>query len=218
MSLTHAIRHGSPIIGLLFVATLLASRLGAQASDPPIAASPTVDVLADSARGIVGSKHDFSDAGRLPRDLCLPCHTPHISASEAPLLVASAAGRGSTRSYQTRVGELDAASLICLSCHDGTVASDVYAGPHALSWADAASAARPQGGSRLSSHPIGVMQPKNASGYHPPAAVTHDGRIKLPDGRIQCTSCHDPHNRERHAGMLVMSNARSRLCLSCHRL
>jgi predicted CXXCH cytochrome family protein len=48
--------------------------------------------------------------------------------------------------------------------------------------------------------------------------VTADGRIKLPDGRIQCTTCHDPHNTQRHAGMLVISNDRSRLCLACHRL
>src|SRR5262245_26976683 len=27
------------------------------------------------ARGIVGTKHDFSDGGRVARDLCLPCHT-----------------------------------------------------------------------------------------------------------------------------------------------
>ena len=45
-----------------------------------------------------------------------------------------------------------------------------------------------------------------------------DGAVKLPDGRIQCISCHDPHNTGRHAGMLVKSDHRSNLCLTCHRL
>jgi predicted CXXCH cytochrome family protein len=40
----------------------------------------------------------------------------------------------------------------------------------------------------------------------------------LPGGRIQCVTCHDPHNSGRHEGMLVKSNRRSRLCLSCHRI
>jgi predicted CXXCH cytochrome family protein len=122
------------------------------------------------------------------------------------------------RAYQTALGNLNAASLICLSCHDGVVAPDVYAGQHAMTWSERSASGLDPGKVRLTSHPVGVPYPAGDPKYESASAVTSDGRIKLPDGRIQCTTCHDPHNTERHAGLLVRSNERSRLCLSCHRL
>lgn len=175
-------------------------------------------ILPDRAAGIVGSKHDFTDGGRIPKDLCLPCHTPHISASQAPLLLSESATSRPTRSFATPAGELDAASLVCLSCHDGTVARDVYAGAHAMNWSDRSAAGAPPRASRLTNHPVGIRYPDGRADYASSAAVTSDGRIKLPGGRIQCTTCHDPHNTRRIPGMLVIPNDRSRLCLACHRL
>jgi predicted CXXCH cytochrome family protein len=46
--------------------------------------------------------------------------------------------------------------------------------------------------------------------------VTKTGRVRLPDGRIECVSCHDPHNTAGIDKLLVMSNRRSALCLTCH--
>jgi predicted CXXCH cytochrome family protein len=180
--------------------------------------APQPDLVDSFAGGIIGTKHDFSDGGRLPRDLCLPCHTPHITAAEAPLLARRPADATPGRRYSTRAGGLDAASLVCLSCHDGTVARDVYAGTHAMTWAEQTSSGLRPGQSRLTNHPVGVRLPTTDRRYHSPEAVARDGRIELPDGRVQCTSCHDPHNTQRHPGMLVISNERSRLCLACHRL
>jgi len=113
--------------------------------------------------------------------------------------------------------ELDGASLLCLSCHDGVVASDVFTSSHATQLASQSGNSR-LGYDGLQGHPVGVTYPVGNPKYHPAAAVTADGRIKLPDGRVQCTSCHDPHNRGGHKGLLVKSDERSRLCLSCHRL
>jgi predicted CXXCH cytochrome family protein len=134
------------------------------------------------------------------------------------LLVKRPAAIQSTRAYDTPAGELDEASLVCLSCHDGTVARDVYAGTHAMNWSDLTSAGIAPGRTRLTNHPVGIRYPVGEQQYHSAEAVTADSRIRLPDGRIQCTTCHDPHNTRRHAGMLVISNDRSRLCLACHRL
>ncbi|MBN4058944.1 cytochrome c3 family protein [bacterium AH-315-J04] len=39
----------------------------------------------------------------------------------------------------------------------------------------------------------------------------------MPNGRVECTSCHDPHNQSGAPYMLVKSNARSALCLTCHK-
>ncbi len=168
--------------------------------------------------GLLGSKHDFSQNGAFARDLCLPCHTPHITNAEAPLLVRKPAASQPTRSYRTPAGELSEASLVCLSCHDGTVAADVFAGSHAATWSDASAGGVIAGRPRLTSHPVGITYPAGRNDYRSAEEVTGNGGLKLPDGKIQCTTCHDPHNTQRHAGMLVISNERSRMCLTCHRL
>jgi predicted CXXCH cytochrome family protein len=43
-----------------------------------------------------------------------------------------------------------------------------------------------------------------------------DRRVRLFDRRVGCGSCHSPYAEGR--ALLVMSNVRSRLCLSCHEL
>ncbi len=171
-----------------------------------------------AASGIAGTPHDFTRGRTGSLDLCLPCHTPHITAAQAPLRVARPPAGRPLQPYQMPGADLDSASLLCLSCHDGVVASDVYAGAHGAMWTDRTAAAGPVGRNRLTNHPVGTEYPLSDPKYHSPEAVSADGRILLKYGRMQCTTCHDPHNTNRHAGMLVISNERSRLCLACHRL
>jgi len=166
---------------------------------------------------LIGSKHDFSQPEPHPRDLCLPCHAPHLPELEPPLLDRQPAATQPIRAYASLPVDLNGASLLCLSCHDGVVASDVFTSSHSTRLASQVGASH-LGYGGLGGHPVGIKYPVGDPKYHLPAAVTADGRIKLPDGRVQCTSCHDPHNHGRHAGMLVKSDERSRLCLSCHRL
>lgn len=169
------------------------------------------------ARGIVGSAHDFTQAGGDPLDLCTPCHTPHIAAARAPLLDKRPQTLVALRPYQSLGVVLDDSSLLCLSCHDGVIASDVFSFAHATttpgrlgtSWI---------GPGTLQSHPVGVAYPLADPKYVPIAGVKGESRIPLPGGRVQCISCHDPHNTHRHRGMLVSTNEGSRLCLSCHRI
>lgn len=190
-------------------------------SPPPDSASQNVTAPQNPQRvfesGLIGSAHDFSIGGQA-RDLCLPCHTPHITAAQAPLLMHASPSTQPARAYPSPAGGLDAASLVCLSCHDGTVARDVYAGAHAMNWADLSGRRPSRDQARVTNHPVGIRYPDGRSGYHAAATVERDGKIRLPEGRIQCTTCHDPHNRDRHPAMLVTSNDRSRLCLSCHKL
>ncbi|MHC4317018.1 MAG: cytochrome c3 family protein [Planctomycetota bacterium] len=47
-------------------------------------------------------------------------------------------------------------------------------------------------------------------------AASLDRRIRLFDNRVGCGSCHSPFADDE--ALLVMSNLRSRLCLSCHEL
>jgi predicted CXXCH cytochrome family protein len=194
---------------------LALSPAATRAQEPPSSqpAETTPDVVQSFAGGIIGSKHDFTAGGS--RDLCLPCHTPHITAAEAPLLTRRPADIRRTQGYGAFGVELNAASLLCLSCHDGVVASDVFTGPHAMTWSERSGDGIR--GNRLTSHPIGTPYPTGEPKYASAAAVISAG-LPLPKGQIQCTTCHDPHNTGGHAGMLVISNERSRLCLACHRL
>lgn len=169
------------------------------------------------AAGLIGSKHDFTQSLEHPRDLCTPCHVPHIAADKAPLLDKRPEAMERLRPYEAVGIELDSTSLLCLSCHDGVIASDVYTASHATQWVRALGSTR-LGIAGATGHPIGVKYPVSAPTYHSLPAVTSGERIKLPDGHVQCISCHDPHNTGRHPGMLVQSNAGSRLCLACHRL
>ncbi|MCB9853748.1 MAG: cytochrome c3 family protein [Phycisphaerales bacterium] len=176
-----------------------------------------IDPNSAMASGLIGSKHDFSQSIDHSRDLCTPCHVPHIAPARAPLLDKRPEARGRYRPYDAAGTELDATSMLCMSCHDGVIAPDVFTAAHGTQWARQ-TLRSPFGNGGATGHPIGIRYPTNSPTYHSEASVVADGAIKLPDGRIQCISCHDPHNTGRHDGMLVKSNSGSRLCLSCHRL
>jgi predicted CXXCH cytochrome family protein len=166
--------------------------------------------------GLIGSKHDFTQEGQVGRDLCLPCHTPHLVSPPAPRLDRRPTTTQPLQPYESPNVVLTGWSLLCLGCHDGVAAQDVYSSAHAATLADQLANSR-LGTRGLRSHPVGVRYPSAAPGYHAPAAVESAG-LMLPDGRIQCTTCHDAHNTLGHVGMLRVSNERSRLCLTCHRL
>lgn len=199
------------------------------------------------AQGIVGSRHDFTSSGwnwgfmhKDTGEICIVCHTPHHAdqtVADAPLwnheitsstftLYAS-----STFSGTPTIGQPGGVSKLCLSCHDGTVALDswgnlggsVYAGGH--SWS--------QGTNLGNDHPISFT-------YDSPLS-TLDGELHNPDstssglggtisndllsnGRVECSSCHDVHNKMGNSTiadatnhhMLWKKNTGSALCLTCH--
>ncbi|MFH1747230.1 MAG: cytochrome c3 family protein [Planctomycetota bacterium] len=165
--------------------------------------------------GLIGSKHDFTRIDEDGRGLCLPCHTPHLVAAPVPRLDRRSTTPQPLRPYQGISVELTGWSLLCLGCHDGITAPDVYSSAHAVTITDQLANSH-LGTVGLRSHPVGIKYPLAAEDYHPRAAVEAGGLI-LPDGRIQCTTCHDAHNTHRHQGMLRISNEHSRVCLTCHR-
>ncbi len=106
---------------------------------------------------------------------------------------------------------LDLESTNCLSCHDGSVARDI------------GHTSEPDGRGGLIrtmasvEHPIGIpyrlTDPQDADGELRPASML-DHRIRLFDNQVGCGSCHSLYSTR--PSRLVMSNDRSRLCLSCH--
>jgi len=80
--------------------------------------------------GIEGSKHDFSKKPWSAGETCGACHTPHRDQppKAAPLWDPAADltrtfGRMTTRTLAPGSG-----TLMCLRCHDGTVAKETIAG------------------------------------------------------------------------------------------
>ena len=165
--------------------------------------------------GLVGSKHDFTHEGRLGRNLCLPCHTPHLIAAPPPAFDQRAATTQPLRPYQGINVEMTGWSLLCLGCHDGVTAPDVYSSPHAVDVAGQLGDMR-LGTPGLRSHPVGIRYPMPGGAYNPAVQVEAAG-LPLPDGTIQCTTCHDAHNTARVPRMLRIRNDRSQMCLTCHR-
>lgn len=169
--------------------------------------------------GLEGSKHDFSGEGWTQGDSCAVCHTPHREEAPtvAPLWDPNA---DLNRTFGTPLVESKKAGLgttLCLRCHDGTIARDMI--PTASS-RDRFPNKRHPGlfatGHGRSDHPVGVSYPRVDRGFHSLSRVESGGVVLLPGGQVECNSCHDPHNMSGHKYMLVMSNARSALCLTCH--
>jgi predicted CXXCH cytochrome family protein len=65
-------------------------------------------------------------------------------------------------------------------------------------------------------HPIGMdyaaYSSRDNKNYKPAAAF--NSKMTFVNGRVGCTTCHDPLNLDK--GHLVMSDTRSALCLTCH--
>lgn len=171
--------------------------------------------------GLEGSSHDFSGADWTDGDLCIACHVPHREEdpTEAPLWDPEADLSQRFTEYGRREGvDPGAGSLACIVCHDGTVARDTSLGalkPHErYENKDHPSLFAVM--HQNSNHPVGVAYPMWDRYFNPASLVMSRG-VPLPDGQVECTSCHDPHGTDDFAHMLVVSNQRSALCLNCHK-
>ena len=184
------------------------------------------------SQSIINTVHNLSAGG--PGDLrasteseiCIFCHTPHNSLPSSPLWNKDDPGYTYTLYHsstaEAATGQPDGASILCLSCHDGTTAlGSVLSRPGDIGF-DGGITTLPEGSSNISTdlandHPVSFDyttglaasdgQLKDPSAIVPPVA--------LHSGRMQCTSCHDPH-RNLTNDFLLLTNQNSELCFSCH--
>jgi len=148
------------------------------------------------------------------RDFCLECHRQDFLSNRrmGHSMAGNAAhytpGRQSDDSSGTK---LDESSAACLTCHDGSLAPDEGI-PDLESgvW-------HHDGYSGGTSHPLGVdyraAKNRKPRGYREMTQLPDV--IKLPDGKVECVSCHNLYSHNQH--LLAISNQGSRLCLTCHR-
>ena len=189
---------------------------------------------------ITGSAHDFSGKGWAQSQTCLPCHTPHggggasISGYEAGRLWnhnLPALGQIYT-TYDgnfSRDEAMDSYSILCMGCHDGTVALDSFGGAAGTNFLTGAALV---GTDLTSQHPVGISAtwPDSEPSSLNPRATWEDktfgnsrmGTLRLmvvngvEHSVVSCATCHEPHGRGGHDSILRIDNTASQMCLTCH--
>ena len=195
--------------------------------------------------GVAGSKHDLSSPGSVPSCMfCHTPHNARTDSGPLWNLVDRgityqmySSDTMSNPSPSTPSG----VSLACLSCHDG--AGTIGDGTHHImtinkpDYMNDANCERCHPGSRpdqsgmysdillnsigtdlRNDHPISIPYPTPAQDpdfFIPPNAQTGWSDVKLFNGKVECGSCHDPHDPT-YTPFLRKSNAGSGLCTTCH--
>jgi predicted CXXCH cytochrome family protein len=183
---------------------------------------PNVDVLGahDLGGGSGGVQGPNANA-------CIYCHVPHNGSSSSPLWNQTLSTQpyslysSDTSQNTTLQPSVNRASMLCLSCHDGTVAVGQTLGIGTLKMSGTMSDVV---GTRLQgSHPFSLQVPiKDAANLVSTFATSHttrDATVKLIDGNVECSTCHDVHNQfkdKRNQEFLVRDNTGGQLCLACH--
>jgi predicted CXXCH cytochrome family protein len=229
-----------------FAAVLvLASASGAMSGENPGTGIQNTAHDLGRGGGILGG---MADAG-LEERLCFYCHTPRHATTMSettaedvnryPIWSQAAVTITSFETYTQGggiIGQPGSVSRICLSCHDGLVATSVYGyvRPSAIWNVSRGQTAadeillRRHVGDPSRHHPIGFD-------YHD--IVAKDDEINpatsdllgvnaygmtigdlLWSGRIECSSCHDVHNTKNEGRKFTwIEDSGSNLCFTCHK-
>jgi len=195
---------------------------------------------------VIGS-HDLSPAGTSPvkgslSGSCLYCHAPHsglngaANAGQMPLwnTKLSSVQAYTVYSSSTLVNKINPSpplgtdSTLCLSCHDGTVAGSPGAtvAYGQLPMTGKMSSSDVFGTILSATHPVSFILPLAASpdlvstlSANPPSTADKTGAVRLINGNVECTSCHNPHVQKidpQSPMFLAITNSSSALCLACH--
>ena len=204
-----------------------------------------------AAGTVVGSKHDLrAVGGGTPTgtgllEVCVTCHTPHqatTASRQDPLwnhqgTTTATFGVYNSATLDATPTEIGGAamgsqsvSLLCMSCHDGTVSVlAMYNPPNNQVITVAPIAGRIDGSGRIISnanlgtdltddHPVNFTYDTALAnldgGLVDPATSNAVSRLLI-GGTVQCASCHTPHDPT-FSPFLRVTNVASALCTTCH--
>jgi predicted CXXCH cytochrome family protein len=189
---------------------------------------------------LLNNKHNLSTSGTgtikatnvAETQTCVFCHVPHAASTAGPLwnrrTPANTYTPYSSTTTNAVVGQPDGSSLLCLSCHDGTIALGELTsrGATIVSMTGVVGVGfMPAGVSNIgidlsNDHPVSfvynaALVTANAGELADPTKLT--GKVKLhgPTQKLQCSSCHDAHDNS-NGRFLVVANTASALCIACH--
>ena len=181
--------------------------------------------------------HDMSPSGLSPvrggsSSSCLYCHAPHSGiGGNTPLWTQTLSTQvytpytSSTEDNTAIQPMLGADSSLCLSCHDGTVAVGTTVPSGQLPMGGAMYTSDVFGTDLTRSHPFSFKLPLKDSPdlvqSLVASGVTNDPqhKVKLVNGNVECTSCHEPHVQSidpMSANFLVRDSVNGQMCLACH--
>ncbi len=172
-------------------------------------------------------------SGGLPA--CQFCHAPHSGVNgpttpNTPLWSQKLSTEANYTLYtsptivnQEQEPTLGSASNLCLSCHDGTVAPGTNVPYGTLQMSGTMNTQDLFIGTLQGIHPFNFKLPLNCANNNLLTSLcsgsTGNLAVPLINGNVQCNSCHNPHVQlidPVQGDFLVMNNANSALCLSCH--
>ena len=164
---------------------------------------------------------------------CTFCHAPHSGLGGVTPLWNQTLSKATYTPYSSTTyvehgntqPTLGVTSSLCLSCHDGTVAVGQSAAYGTLPVTGSMNSVDAFGTNLSGTHPFSLVLPmKDASNLV--ASLVSQGKtadptgaVKLINGNIECTSCHNPHvqGTDRIAqNFLVRDSSSGQMCLACH--
>ncbi|HEX9135365.1 MAG TPA: cytochrome c3 family protein, partial [Nitrospirota bacterium] len=188
--------------------------------------------LSANKSDILTTSHNLSATGPGPvtsqqTEVCIFCHTPHNSSIELKPLwnrqlsvqTYSLYTSSTMKAAPQQPGQM---SKLCLSCHDGTIAMGQTIANGLIPTAGVMSAKAAVGPDLSKDHPLAftlVDDGQLALSLFQSPPASRDSNVKLFNGQIECSSCHDPHTTKQDPvsnKFLVRSNAGGLLCLACH--
>jgi len=195
-----------------------------------------VPLLAQISSDVIGI-HDLSPGSKSPitgarPGSCSYCHAPHSGLATGMSLWNQTQTKATYQVYTSttyhQTGQqpvLGSDSNLCLSCHDGTVAVGNTIVSGQITMTGSMNTQDVLGTNLQSSHPFSLQLPiKDAIDLIASLASqgkTGDptGAVKLINGNIECTSCHNAHVQAIDTlsqNFLVRDSSKAQMCLACH--
>jgi predicted CXXCH cytochrome family protein len=116
-------------------------------------------------------------------------------------------------------------SNLCLSCHDGSIAPGQTVAYGQFPMSGSMAAVDSFGSNLSSSHPFSLVLPLKDSAdlvpslYNSGTTADPTGAVRLINGNIECTTCHNAHVEVTDVvglNFLVRDSSSGQLCLACH--
>ncbi len=202
-----------------------------------------------ASSGVKDTKHNFTSPTYSPNayfrgtsQVCVFCHATHNGDQNVAQLWNHETNLAqSYNMYSSFTLDMTIAlaphkgSLVCLSCHDGTIAINSLSnlpGPETGGNYGTPVGSNLDGSGKLTAssdafvgtdltndHPVGITYDasKDPTGFVPKTgnSLSYPDKLLSEGVYVECVSCHNPHDNT-YADFLIESNTNSNLCTRCH--